>query len=97
MYCFNHVSNNKQSQKPHTSVPILLALDAGPAAGEGVGVMDEPAGEGAKASGVWLKSSRQIGDDELYSSCSSKPKNLMRKQKKSIYIHTYLFGERASE
>jgi len=33
-------------------VPILLALDAGPAAGEGVGVMEEPAGEGARASGV---------------------------------------------
>ena len=35
------------------TVPILLMFEAGPAAGEGVGVLDEPAGEGtAKASGV---------------------------------------------
>ena len=48
------------------NIPILLMLDAGPAAGEGVGVIEEPAGEGiARASGVWLKSSRQIGDEEL--------------------------------
>lgn len=52
-------------------------LDAGPAAGEEEGVMEEPAGEGmARASGVWLKSSRHIGDWELYISCSSTLKNL---------------------
>ncbi len=44
-------------------VPILLELEAGPAAGEGEGVMEEPAGDGTvSASGVWLKSSRQIGE-----------------------------------
>ena len=41
-------------------------FEAGPAAGEGVGVLDEPAGEGtAKASGVWLKSACHIGELEL--------------------------------
>ena len=34
-------------------VPILLELEAGPAAGEGEGVMEEPAGDGTvRASGV---------------------------------------------
>ena len=45
------------------AVPNLLTLEEGPAAGEEVGVMEDPAGNGmAKASGVWLKSSRQMGD-----------------------------------
>lgn len=35
------------------NLPSLLTLEAGPAAGEEVGVMEEPAGDGiAKASGV---------------------------------------------
>ena len=51
---------------PPKYVPALLMLDAGPAAGEVVGVMDEPTGEGiARASGVWLKSSLQMGEWEL--------------------------------
>lgn len=60
-------------------LPILLAFEAGPAAGDGVGVMDDPAGEGiARASGVWLKSSRQMGEEELKISCSNKVKNLQK-------------------
>ena len=45
---------------------ILLApTEAGPAAGEGVGVI-MLTGEGmASASGVWLKSSRQMGEFPL--------------------------------
>ena len=47
-------------------IPVLLRFEAGPAAGEDVGVMEEPAGDGiANASGVWLKSSLQMGDWEL--------------------------------
>ena len=47
-------------------LPILLMFEAGPTAGEDVGVLDKPAGEGtAKASGVCLKSTCHIGELEL--------------------------------
>ena len=47
-------------------------------AGDGEGVREEPAGDGmVRASGVWLKSSRHIGEFALYISFSSHPRNLI--------------------
>ena len=63
----------------HTS-PLLLShlpTEPGPAAGEGVGVLEEPAGEVAgTTSAVAVKSSLQIGEEELNSSTSNRLRNL---------------------
>ncbi len=62
-------------------LPVLLELDDGPAAGDGEGVMEELAGEGTvRDSGVWLKSSRHIGEFALYISTCNQPRNLKQKK-----------------
>ncbi len=50
----------------YLQLPVLLEFEAGPAAGDGEGVIEELAGDGTvRASGVWLKSSRHMGEFAL--------------------------------
>ena len=55
-----------------------LPTEPGPAAGEGVGVL-EPTGEPGIASAVAVKSSLQIGEEELNNSTSNRLRNLKKK------------------